>query len=1652
MIQILQKVADGEADVAKTYAGYTSFDLWDFPYESPQVTTNRLIATSFSYNGTMMGERKIVATFHSPVKIVFEIGEKILFRNNYYYLQTIPVGTRIYNSLMIEYVLTFHSVEYELGYITFQDMVLEEESEYQHAGNLEVFDYGTLKDLMDRILANTQRALPDLLTANKWGYDIHPSIDVLPETAIRLDIAVLNGYCSDALALVKSLFGYDYIVNKEMSLEEPRIIYIGYEPTQANAEGEELEFGLNLGICEINRLQNDKQIITRAFGFGSDRNLPEDYRSGEYNKFSTRLMLPGGPYPDGYIEDAAAIAKYGIREGIAPVRDDIYPSLTGMIYPDPGGPPVDEIVSVNPFVSVGGETVTVIEPGYWGPGKVPDPRYVGQHLEGGVVFWVNPNPAFNGLKGLISAETDASNSAKYETMSGGAPYVTGANGIDIGTGYDNSQTLLANFRTNTDAVRNCADYEVTENGVTYSDWFFPSGLELREMWLNKSKIGGFADDNYWSSTELTGIHDWDRARSVNFVTGVLEATKTKDDICSVRAIRAFDNTGTPPNAWHEATSKDIKTVASKTISFYVNNPGFNITDEGIVGPETAKISFTSGNMAGNEFKIIGFERHLNSDLTWTDGLYKVTIERDATNPTLMLPDELNNIEAGNKFVYLDIFLPNIYVNAAEVRLAEAVYTWFQSQLPTSEQGYSVKLTEEWVAINQGVAGLLREGNAIWIKDDELDEVGSVAILIQSISINYKIIDYLPTYDLTVSPTPITSIYNKLQKENVLTKVQMDIRNYNLARDIKNAARHQMLLQRQITTSGGELNGALVAQGTMPLKSLTIETRNTNYLLQAYLEVNYLGDANSAYGSAGVLIHKDGDVVWGGIYDTAHQTWTISDPDTFTLDPAKTYWAYIRGSTVDGSAYWVVSETKIAVHAYQDWYMFEWGQINPVVNGYRYVQTQYGINGISSYVYIAYASDDQGTNFTLVSNNSLDYIAFLSTPSLIPNPVVGDFAGLWYYRRGTSLPVNEIINNFYNYYTTVVNSASKIISGSVVWDTGLIYNSTNIFYTINGVNYLAPATTRTLSPSDPSLSRIDLFYVDIYGNLGVAEGEFAENPTSPILTPDQLEVMLVLIPAGATEPSNAGDVEKIYDENVEWTTSSTNDTDVSVDFASTDNPANGSKRISVLFDIPDTEVAVPLHYVGESVYGGVVFWINPTDPRKGLISATVDTASGQMWELTQNNSGDITGAGGRVIGAGQANTNLMLANARSAPYAVKTCNDLVLNGYSDWFMPNAGEMAVMYLQRNVIGGFGTKTYWTSSESSTIGRTDDRAIVLRFVDGSIREMDKQTTLANVRAIRAFDDSGMVNNIPVLTYTPTQTVLSFAAPDPFSLLGGILSFKLLSSMEWFNNSQLLLETWLDGVKTGTVTLSPATTMLGYNPAMAEWQLVALQMYNFSSTETTFDTLKIRFWGAWPNLIDLGIDDIRLQVNGMQIPPDVLTTPGEFGSDIDTLKLTLNSQGRVTKIEVLPIAFPEQHNPVTVAVASAAFGSIDANQELTLVEPTWSALPDKPNIPAAQVGDNTYIGLDDTTDTDYTDKAMYVPMVADTETDLTLEPTELATFLILDDTPDDYTDQAERIVKVNAAEDAVEFGIAIIKCTQAEYDALNPVDENTLYLIVNT
>ena len=84
------------------------------------------------------------------------------------------------------------------------------------------------------------------------------------------------------------------------------------------------------------------------------------------------------------------------------------------------------------------------------------------------------------------------------------------------------------------------------------------------------------------------------------------------------------------------------------------------------------------------------------------------------------------------------------------------------------------------------------------------------------------------------------------------------------------------------------------------------------------------------------------------------------------------------------------------------------------------------------------------------------------------------------------------------------------------------------------------------------------------------------------------------------------------------------------------------------------------------------------------------------------------------------------------YAAKLCDDLVLNGYDDWFLPSKDELNMLYQNRNLIGGFTTGYYYSSSES-----TNYTAWTQGFTDGYQYGNDygSKGATCRVRAIRTF-----------------------------------------------------------------------------------------------------------------------------------------------------------------------------------------------------------------------------------------------------------------------------------------------------------------------------
>lgn len=149
---------------------------------------------------------------------------------------------------------------------------------------------------------------------------------------------------------------------------------------------------------------------------------------------------------------------------------------------------------------------------------------------------------------------------------------------------------------------------------------------------------------------------------------------------------------------------------------------------------------------------------------------------------------------------------------------------------------------------------------------------------------------------------------------------------------------------------------------------------------------------------------------------------------------------------------------------------------------------------------------------------------------------------------------------------------------------------------------------------------------------------------------------------------------------------------------------------------------------ENYGGGYVFYIDGTG-KHGLICspnfiAIVPWGNNGIWVAT-----------GTAIGTGYSNTvAIVTANGNSFNYAAKSCYDLVLNGYNDWYLPSKDELTQIgyVLYNSGIGNFGGNDIWTSSGDSWI--SDAKYIFFSPTSFYWGTTDKSTYMY-VLAIRSF-----------------------------------------------------------------------------------------------------------------------------------------------------------------------------------------------------------------------------------------------------------------------------------------------------------------------------
>jgi hypothetical protein len=151
------------------------------------------------------------------------------------------------------------------------------------------------------------------------------------------------------------------------------------------------------------------------------------------------------------------------------------------------------------------------------------------------------------------------------------------------------------------------------------------------------------------------------------------------------------------------------------------------------------------------------------------------------------------------------------------------------------------------------------------------------------------------------------------------------------------------------------------------------------------------------------------------------------------------------------------------------------------------------------------------------------------------------------------------------------------------------------------------------------------------------------------------------------------------------------------------------------------------YPGISFGGGIIYYIDATG-QHGLIATPNDQADAENWGC-DNTTLIGTNAG---IGTGNGNTITIVSSCSNAGIAARICDNLVLGGYSDWYLPSRDEIDTLWNQKDLVGGFTDGSYyWSSTEA---GVANAWAFSFGSIHGS-RPIGKVGYTEKVRAIRSF-----------------------------------------------------------------------------------------------------------------------------------------------------------------------------------------------------------------------------------------------------------------------------------------------------------------------------
>ena len=576
-------------------------------------------------------------------------------------------------------------------------------------------------------------------------------------------------------------------------------------------------------------------------------------------------------------------------------------------------------------------------------------------------------------------------------------------------------------------------------------------------------------------TETIGIAD-DAKRYI-------EDAELRDKIGSEEDVKTYDNiyptrTGTVT----AVVADDICAFIDDTMDFDLNKKD----DKGtvyLVDGTSAKITFTSGRLAGQQFELEAKGGYNHETKKFR--IIPFTDNRGLTIPSTETQDAYK-IEVGNTYKITDIYLPESYEQKAEEALWYAAMEDFKTATQAKAQ-YTLTLDRLYFLqelSRDTDTSVFEVGDYVPVKDTRFGIEKQMRI--QKVTRNLLLEQ---DYQITLADTTAVSI----QTQTVLTVIEHEnIINNNRLRDLNKARRGWRTtedLRNMVYDTDGYFDTDNIKPNSIDTNMLTVGAKSQQFVLSGcVLKANFGGNPNMFVATAGILSHLtiDNDKI---------RSWQMNEA-SFELQSTGGYYLFAKCSKSGENGVWYLTQEQLKFEHTNDPnnYYFQVGIISSLYSddNFRDFQTTYGftrINGNTITTGRIITSDGEcyldldGNKFRIGdSTSSIDWNVSAKSRLTLKNVSVasgsgdvvplGVYRGVWnkdyiyYYGDEVSYTDNSGATCTYR-YNHATPSKGIVPTNTVYW--GIVAQGANGKNGVNGSTFYFIYTAASSAPSTPTFT-------------------------------------------------------------------------------------------------------------------------------------------------------------------------------------------------------------------------------------------------------------------------------------------------------------------------------------------------------------------------------------------------------------------------------------------------------------------------------------------------------------------------------------------------------------------------------------------------------